>query len=217
MTAIEVRHSGAIEECEPVQFRQRLRDLLVLPVDFANPVHWLPLRYGFFRNAGIAIRRGLLNHTVMIIRDAVSDDAPAACQTMQRSIAELCAADHNNDPAVLQRWLSNKTPEIFRTWIKPENSLLVAVEDNMVLAVGCVTDAGAITLNYVSPDARFRGVSSALLTALERRAIERGNTRCTLESTETARRFYLSRGYSEDGPAGRKFGTAGGHPMTKHL
>jgi GNAT superfamily N-acetyltransferase len=153
----------------------------------------------------------------MIIRDAVSEDAPAACQIMRRSIAELCAADHNNDPAVLQRWLNNKTPEIFRTWIKPENSLLVVVEDNAILAVGCVTNAGEITLNYVSPDARFRGISSALLTALERRAIERGNTRFTLESTETARRFYLARGYSENGAAGGKFGTAGGHPMAKQF
>jgi GNAT superfamily N-acetyltransferase len=153
----------------------------------------------------------------MIIRDAVSEDAPAACQIMRRSIAELCTADHNNNPTVLQRWLCNKTPEIFRTWIKPENSLLVAVEEGRILAVGCVIDAGEITLNYVSPDARFRGISSALLTALERRALERGNTRCSLESTETARRFYLARGYSETGPAGGKFGTAGGHPMIKHL
>jgi GNAT superfamily N-acetyltransferase len=153
----------------------------------------------------------------MIIRDAVFEDALAACQIMRRSIAELCAADHNNDPAVLRRWLSNKTPEIFGTWIKPENSLLVTIEDDNVLAVGCVTDAGEITLNYVSPDVRFRGISSALLAALERRAMERGNTRCTLESTETARRFYLARGYSENGPAGGKFGTAGGFPMTKHL
>lgn len=113
--------------------------------------------------------------------------------------------------------LSNETPEIFRTWIKPENSLLVAIEDSNVLAVGCVTDAGEITLNYVSPHTRFRGVSSALLGALESRAMERGNTRCTLESTETARRFYLARGYSENGAASAKFGTAGGYRMTKRL
>jgi GNAT superfamily N-acetyltransferase len=153
----------------------------------------------------------------MIIRDAVSEDASAACQTMRRSIAELCAADHHNDPAILQRWLSNKTPEIFRTWIKPDNSLLVVVENDSILAVGCVTHTGEITLNYVSPDARLRGVSSALLTALERRSRERGNEACTLESTETARRFYLARGYSENGPAGAKFGTAGGYPMAKAL
>ena len=83
----------------------------------------------------------------MKIRSARTDDAAAACETMRRSIAELCTADHNDDPEILRRWLSNKTPEIFRTWIKPENSLLVAIEDSDVVAVGCVTDAGEITLN----------------------------------------------------------------------
>jgi hypothetical protein len=71
----------------------------------------------------------------MIIRDAVPEDASAACQTMRRSISELSAADHHNDRTILRRWLSNKTPEIFKTWIKPHNSLLVAVEDNSILAV----------------------------------------------------------------------------------
>jgi len=83
--------------------------------------------------------------------------------------------------------------------------------------VGCVTDAEEITLNYVSSDARFRGVSTKLLTALERRAIERGNRGCTLKSTETARCFYLARGNPEDEPADGKFGTASGYPMSKCL
>ena len=48
-----------------------------------------------------------------------------------------------------------------------DNSLLVAVEDGSIFAVGSVTDAGKITLNYVSPDVRFLGVSRALLGALE--------------------------------------------------
>jgi GNAT superfamily N-acetyltransferase len=84
-------------------------------------------------------------------------------------------------------------------------------------AVGCVTDAGEITLNYVSPDVRLRGVSSALLKALEHRAMERGNETCRLTSTETARRFYLARGYSVDGPMEGKFGTKSSYPMSKRL
>ena len=151
----------------------------------------------------------------MEIRNATSADGPAACDVMRRSIAELCVADHGNDPAILGRWLSNKTPEIFRSWIRPGNSLLVAVEAENILAVGCVTDSGEITLNYVSPDARFRGVSTALLDALEKRTIELGHDECHLESTETARRFYLDRGYVEQGPADGKFGTASGYPMSK--
>ena len=110
----------------------------------------------------------------MQIRNARIDDASAACDVMRRSIAELCVADYRNDPAVLQRWLGNKTPEQFAAWlVQPNNSIFVATENNAVIAVGAVTDAGEITLNYVAPKARFLGVSRALLDALEARAIER--------------------------------------------
>src|SRR5437588_623119 len=154
----------------------------------------------------------------MEIRDAVAEDAPAVCQVLRRSITELCIADHENDATILMRWLSNKTPEIVTSWIaSPSNSVLVAIERGMILAVGSVTNAGEVTLNYVSPDARFRGVSRALLRALETRAIERGNLRCTLTSTETARRFYIGNGYVEDGHPPGKFGTRASYPMSKPL
>lgn len=154
----------------------------------------------------------------MQIRDAAVKDAPAACRVLRRSISELCVADHGNDPAILERWLANKTPEILATWIlQPGGSVLVAVENDTILAVGGVTDAGDITLNYVAPEARFRGVSRTMLGALEERARERGNTRCTLLSTATARRFYLTNGYTEDGFSPGKFGAAASFPMSKIL
>jgi hypothetical protein len=59
----------------------------------------------------------LLHHTEMEIRDAVAEDAPAACQVLRRSISELCVADHGNDPAILAKWLLNKTPDIVASWI----------------------------------------------------------------------------------------------------
>jgi GNAT superfamily N-acetyltransferase len=137
---------------------------------------------------------------------------------IRRSIVELCIADHRNDPAILTQWLSDKTPEIFLSWInQPANSLLVAIEGDHILAVGSVTNAGEINLNYVSPDVRFRGVSRVMLGALEARAVDRGNVRCTLTSTETARRFYQDAGYVEDGPATGKFGMSSGYPMSKVL
>lgn len=152
------------------------------------------------------------------IRDAMPADVQAIVVVLRRSIAELCSADHRNDPAVLARWLANKTPENVASWIaQPGNSLLVAVEDHSVLGVGSVTSDGEITLNYVSPDARFRGVSRALLRSLEDRARAGGSARCRLTSTETARRFYLSAGYKEDGPAAGNFATSAGYPMSKPL
>jgi len=154
----------------------------------------------------------------MQIRDATPEDASVACTVLKRSIAELCEADHRNDPSILARWLGNKTHDNFCAWVEqPDNSVLVAVEDKDILAVGSVTDAGTIGLNYVSPDARFQGVSRALLRALEVRAAERGNRQCNLTSTETARRFYLSSGYVENGPPVGGFGTSSGYPMTTAL
>jgi GNAT superfamily N-acetyltransferase len=154
----------------------------------------------------------------MKIRDAVPGDAAAACDVLRRSITELCVADHRNDPAILAQWLANKTPEIVASWIaQPARSVLVAVDEGAILAVGGVSDQGEITLNYVSPEARFRGVSRALLGALEARAKERGNRRCHLVSTQTARQFYLATGYVEDGPPQGKFGTSSSFPMSKTL
>ena len=154
----------------------------------------------------------------MKIRDAVKADAAAACQVVRASITELCPLDHRNDRKILGRWLANKTPENLEAWIAdPDASLLVAVDDEVVLAVGSVKNDGEIMMNYVSPHVRFRGVSSALLNAMESRARERGNTSCYLLSTETAHRFYRARGYQDVGMPEGKFGTTSSYPMSKKI
>jgi GNAT superfamily N-acetyltransferase len=154
----------------------------------------------------------------MMIRDAVPADAARVCEVIRASIIVLCVADHNQNPEILGRWLAGKTPENVVAWIAHAgSSLLVAVGDDDILAAGGVTDDGEITLNYVAPQARFRGLSTLLLGALEARAVERGAIRITLLSTETAHRFYLSRGYRNVGSPQRKLGTASSYPMTKLL
>jgi hypothetical protein len=40
---------------------------------------------------------------------------------------------------------------------------------------------------------------------------------CALKSTENARTFGRGAGYSEAGPSDGKFGTTGGHPMSKRV
>jgi GNAT superfamily N-acetyltransferase len=69
----------------------------------------------------------------------------------------------------------------------------------------------------VSPDARFRGVSKAILKQLEARALELGNNTCALTSTETARRFYLSAGYVQFGPPEPGIGKGSSYRMVKQL
>jgi GNAT superfamily N-acetyltransferase len=154
----------------------------------------------------------------MKVRTAVREDAIELCKVVRMSIEKLCVADHQGDKAILDRWLANKTPETVARWFtNPDNINLVAVDDSDVnLAAGCVRRDGTVVLNYVSPKARFRGVSNALLATLEDAARSEGNTWCALESTKTAHRFYQERGYSDVGEPGVKFGLTTS-PMRKRL
>ena len=154
----------------------------------------------------------------MKIRAAVLEDAIDVSKVVRMSIEKLCVADHQGDKAILDRWLANKTPETVAQWLKnPDNINLVAVDDSdAILAAGCVRRDGIVLLNYVSPEARFRGVSNALLAALEDAARSEGNAWCALESTKTAHRFYQERGYSDVGEPGFKYGLTT-FPMRKSL
>lgn len=143
----------------------------------------------------------------MEIRRATTADVAQICEVVRASITELCVADHQGDPDILKQWLANKTPENVTRWLSNANNInLVAAEDSAVLAAGCVTIAGAILLNYVSPAARFSGVSSLLLAGMEAAARKNGNVRCLLDSTLTAHRFYKKRGYVDCGSPGEKHG-----------
>jgi N-acetylglutamate synthase-like GNAT family acetyltransferase len=159
-----------------------------------------------------------MHHGCMQIREATADDAEEACEVLRRSITELCNADHMGDSVALADWLSNKTPANVRAWVaRADNHVFVATERNAIVAVGAVTSSGEITLNYVSPDARFAGVSKALMNRLEAKARELGNHTCTLTSTETARRFYLSAGYEQQSSSRNPLAMSSSYLMIKQL
>jgi GNAT superfamily N-acetyltransferase len=152
--------------------------------------------------------------TEMKIKIARIEDAEAACNVLRRSITELCQPDHHDDQAYLSKWLESKTPQNVARWIADESSYVFVAEDaGAIRGVGALTASGVLTLNYVSPEARFTGVSKALLKHLEMKARELGITECRLETTLTARRFYLSAGYTEQ----EGQGSWGGRPMLKRL
>jgi GNAT superfamily N-acetyltransferase len=132
----------------------------------------------------------------MLVRAAQPDDATRACDVLRRSISQLCALDHRNDEAFLSSWLSNKTPDNVRSWIE-KSHMFVAEENVQILGVAALDHSGFVTLNYVAPEARFRGVSKALLQAVEQKAMELGIGMSRLQSTKTAERFYRAAGYRE--------------------
>ena len=151
------------------------------------------------------------------VRFARADDAPAIVRITRASITELCFADHRGDPDVLAAWLANKAVPNVEGWLaNPKLRNVVADLRGEPVAAGAMTLDGHILLNYVAPSARFQGASDAMLAFMEQLAREAGVAVCTLESTTTAHRFYLRRGYVDVGPAGEKFG-APNFPMRKML
>ena len=129
------------------------------------------------------------------VRRARTDDAEAAAAVVCASITDLCVADHGREPEMVARWLANKTPTDVRSWIEAPGRVVVAEERGRIVGVGAAVASGRITLNYVLPEARFCGVSKAVLSALEAYLRAEGCAGSSLYSTRTAHRFYLSAGY----------------------
>lgn len=154
----------------------------------------------------------------MLIRAAIAQDAAEICMVLRRSITELCVADHQNNPQILNPWLANKTPDNLREWIAREGQVyLVAEIDGQITGIAAVSAADGILLNYVSPDYQRRGVSKALMAVSEGWLKQQGQVVSRLTSTATAKQFYEKLGYLPEGDA--KTGRSGmpSFPMSKAL
>jgi GNAT superfamily N-acetyltransferase len=152
------------------------------------------------------------------IRRALVSDVNVACEVVRRSIIELCGRDHHDDPDTLTRWLANKTPPNFERWITSEKHIAIAAEiDGALVGFGLLSLEGRIALLYVSPDARFRGVSKRLLAALESEAAVAGIRELKLESSLAALPFYSKLGYTASGPACKGFGVTTCYPMSRPI
>jgi GNAT superfamily N-acetyltransferase len=152
------------------------------------------------------------------VREARMEDADAAVEVVRASIERLCVADHRNDPDTLARWLANKTPQYFRTWIaNPENYCVVATEREEVLGVGLLRQDGEVVLFYLRPGTQRRGIGTSICRVLERQASSWDLRKLHLGSTFMAQSFYRAQGYRPTGPAQTVFGTLLAYPHEKDL
>ena len=153
----------------------------------------------------------------MIVRNATTADAEAACTVLRRSITECCGEDHHNDPELLSGWLQNKTPENVAAWFATKkNYSVVAIAGEHVMGVGLLTEKGELALCYVLPEVRFTGAGKALLRAIESHAVHAGLAEIHLSSTATAKAFYLRNGFIQIGPLEVEFGIQA-FPLIKRL
>ena len=152
----------------------------------------------------------------MQVRPAHIADADEAIDVVRRSIRRSCELDHKNDPATLAAWLGNKTAETMRRWIETR-AVFVATDDERIIGVAAVRADGVVFLNYVAPEARFKGASKSLVGEIEAWASRRGIDCLVLDSTATALRFYRSMGWTATGPPQPGFGATLRYPMRKAM
>ena len=153
------------------------------------------------------------------VRRATPRDTEAAVEVVRRSIEELCVADHHNDAATLAKWLANKTPENFRSWISnPDNFCVIAEDvDGRLCGVGLVDRSGEIKLFYLAPGSQGRGIGRAVHAVLEEQAQAWGLPKLHLDSTILARPFYEAMGYKSLGEAKNRFCVLQCYPYEKLL
>lgn len=152
----------------------------------------------------------------VLIREARPADAAEISDVLIRSITQLCAADHLDDPKLIEGWVANKSPEDVLNWIKSGAQMRVSLVDDLIGAVGCYTDDGMVQLLYVSPETRGQGHSSALLERMEREMRDAGIEAACLVSSKTAQDYYLKQGWEIDGERVVCY-TTDGQPMRKQL
>ena len=137
-----------------------------------------------------------------VIRRATREDAAHTYQVLVRSVREICAKDYGHDQALLAWWCANKTVETVTEWIlHPAHYFLVAeVPPHGIVGVGLLDmPTGEIVLCYIVPEVLHQGVGKRLLSALEQQARALGHAHVGLESSITARDFYLRNGYHPHG------------------
>ena len=146
------------------------------------------------------------------IREATKADARSMAALRAASIRALCEPDHHGDEAAIKRWVG--ADDKFEQLLARDDLTLIAVElDDQLAGLGAMS-GDRVTLNYVHPDFRFRGVSKAIMQTLESRMVAHGVLRGVLDSSVTALRFYQAIGWKKDGPADPE---SGQQPMSKDL
>lgn len=136
----------------------------------------------------------------IIIRRAEIKDAEIAVLVLRESISILCKDDHQDDPNTLEKWLKNKTVDVFIKWLNdPEKYVIVAVDELQICGVGLINHCGDLDLCYVKPGMQKLGIGKAMVNTLELKAREWGIDKVRLIATFRAREFYEKMGYIPDG------------------
>lgn len=154
--------------------------------------------------------------TGLQLRKAVVADVFDVSKVLVRSITELCASDHSDDPDLVALWTANKDSESILNCIRSGEDIWLADLNGQIAGVASLRNGAEVSRLYVCPDHVSRGVGTALLNRLEQRLLSKGCDQAHLKATTTARTFYMRRGWQLEDTSTDWYGIQQFH-MTKRL
>lgn len=128
------------------------------------------------------------------LRPYLPEDAPVLAAIFRAAIEELTEDDYN--PAQQDAWASAADDEeLFGDRLGAQLTILATIEGS---PVGFVSLKGGklIDMLYVHPAVAGQGVGAILYDAIEKLAGARGAAELTAEASDSAREFFLRRGFT---------------------
>lgn len=151
------------------------------------------------------------------LRPYLPADAPGLVRIFRASIETLAADDYDDDQRAA--WAAAADDEA-AFGARLEGALtLVALLDGTIAGFAALQDNKVLDMLFVGPDYAGRGVGAALADAIEKLATGRGAKIIGVEAADSARDFFLRRGYVPQSRNTRMIGGQwlGNTTMTKEL
>ncbi len=151
------------------------------------------------------------------LRPYLPADTRPLAQLFRASIEALAADDYDADQRAAWAAIADDAND-FEARLGGALTL-VALLDGEIAGFAALRDNRTLDMLYVRPDCAGCGVGAALVDALEKLAAGRGAERITVDAADSARDFFLRRGYV---PQSRNTLTIGGEwlgntTMTREL
>jgi putative acetyltransferase len=130
------------------------------------------------------------------LRPYLPTDAPMLAEIFRASIEELTEEDYN--PAQQEAWASAADDiEAFATRLGKHLTLLATIDGNAIgfISLDSPTEIG---LFYVHPAVAGQGAGRLLYEAVEKLSAARGTPQLSVEASDTARDFFVHRGFTAE-------------------
>ncbi|KJK03741.1 acetyltransferase [Pseudomonas sp. 21] len=127
----------------------------------------------------------------LMIRQACGNDAKAISQVIVAAVRESNSQDY---PAnIIESVMANFTPERVIGLLK-ERLVFVALLNDEIVGTGAL-DGNAARSLFIAPQQQRKGIGQALMSRIEKAALERGIEALLIPSSLTAESFYARLGY----------------------